>query len=172
MHPRLDHSTSFRAQIGCEVFPDRVTGGLRCSDSGLLLRGELDAKPSAFVRVRGSDVSRNFSSLLRDRRYVPDESQSNGRGFVTDHGPAGCSDWQPGVRLSHRFSLCDSHHIVRRVSLRLRFLLVSAAQDWQGHVGVVEEEFFFLLRSFEGLVTWTTLSFLAVFVVFINKFIC
>lgn len=53
----------------------RVAGGLRCGDSGLLLCGELDAESGAFVRVRGSHISRDLSSLLRDRRHVPDESQ-------------------------------------------------------------------------------------------------
>lgn len=52
-----------------------VAGGLRRSDSGLLLCGEFDAEPGALMRVRGPHVPRDLSSLLRDRRHVPDESQ-------------------------------------------------------------------------------------------------
>lgn len=44
--------------------------------------------------------------------------QSDGRGFVTDDGPSGRPGWQPGIRLSDRFSLRNPYHIVRRVSLR------------------------------------------------------
>jgi len=47
----------------------------RRGDGGLLLRGKLDAEPGALMRVRGPHVSRDLFSLLRNRRYVPDESQ-------------------------------------------------------------------------------------------------
>ena len=100
------------------------------------------------MHIRGPHVPRDLSSLLRDCRHVPDESQvsseqqsrfsstslhffslnlliyhlrffqSDGRSFVADNGPTGCSGRQPGIRLSHRFSLRGSHHIVRRVSVR------------------------------------------------------
>lgn len=59
----------------------RVIGGFRRGDGGFLLRGELDAKLGAFVRVRGPHVSRDLSSLLRDRRHVSDESQVSESGF-------------------------------------------------------------------------------------------
>lgn len=148
MHPWLHYSTHFCTQIGSEILLDRVIGGFRRGDSRFLLCGELDAESDIFLCVRGSYIPWDLFSLLRDRRHVSDESQSNGGCFIANNGSARRFGWQLSVRLSDRFSLCDSYRAVRRVSVCLWYLVVPATKNWEGNSGIIEGESFELICAF------------------------